>query len=183
MATNTTPTVRQLQSTLYAKAKQAKEVQVYALSAKVWREDVLWEAWQQGQAHKGAPGVDGPSLEAIVVGGQEREMSRRGHAPLRAETSRCQPVRRVELPKPTGGTGPRGMAPVEDRVVQTAMQLVLAAIFAADCPPCSYGYRPPRDANMAALAITADLYDRAWGVVEIAFPSYLTPMPHAQLMT
>ena len=67
MATNTTYTVRQLQRTLYAKAKQAKEVKFYSLYDKVWREDVLWEAWQQVKANKGAPGVDGQSIEAIVV--------------------------------------------------------------------------------------------------------------------
>ena len=45
MATNTTHTVRQLQRTLYAKAKQAKEVKFSSLYDKVWRADVLWEAW------------------------------------------------------------------------------------------------------------------------------------------
>jgi len=157
MATNTTYTVRQLQRTLYAKAKQAKEVKVYSLYDKVWREDVLWEAWQQVQANKGAPGVDGQSIEAIVVGGHEGEMSSRVHKHLRTETYRCQPVRRVDIPKPTGGTRPLGIATVEDRVVQTAMKLVLEPIFEADFHPCSYGYRPKRDAKRASLAIKEDL--------------------------
>jgi RNA-directed DNA polymerase len=183
MATNTTPTVRQLQSTLSAKAKQAKEVQLYSLYDKVWREDVLGEAWQQVKANTGAPGVDGQSIEARGVGGQAGEMIRRVHEPLRTETYRCQPVRRVDIPKPTGGTRPRGIATVEDRVVQTAMQLVREPIFDADVQPCAYGYRPKRDATMASLAIKEDRYDRAWGVVDRDVQSYCTTIPHAKLMT
>jgi group II intron reverse transcriptase/maturase len=178
MATNTTETVRQLQRTLYAKAKQAKEAQFYSLYAKVWRTDVLWEAWQQVKANTGAPGVDGQASEAIVAGGQEREMLRKLPQQLRTQTYRFHPVRRVDIPKPKGGTRPLGIATVEDRVVQTAMKLVLEPIFEADCHPCSYGYRPKRDAKMASQAIKEDLYDHAWGVVEIDFQSYFTTIPH-----
>jgi RNA-directed DNA polymerase len=139
---------------------------------------LLWEAWQQVKANHGAPGVDGQSIEAIVAGGQEGEMIRRVHEQLRTKTYRFQPVRRVDIPKPKGGTRPLGIATVKDRVVQTAMKLVLEPIFEADFHPCSYGYRPKRDAKMASLAIKEDLYDRAWGVVEIDFQSYFTTIPH-----
>jgi RNA-directed DNA polymerase len=183
MATNTPQTVRQLQRTLYAKAKQGKEVKFSSLYDKVWREDVLWEAWQQVKANHGAPGVDGQSIEARVAGGQEREMISKLQQQLRTQTYRFQPVRRVDIPKPKGGTRPLGIATVEDRVVQTAMKLVLEPIFEADFHPCSYGYRPKRDAKMASLAIKEDLYNRAWGVVEIDLQSYFTTIPHAKLMT
>jgi hypothetical protein len=45
-------------------------------------------------------------------------------------------------------------------------------VFEADFHDCSYGYRPKRDAKQASLAIREDLYNRAWGVVEIDFKSY-----------
>src|SRR5262245_26616735 len=180
MATNTTHRVRQLQRTLYAKAKQGKEVKFYSLYAKGWRKDVLWEAWQQVKANKGAPGVDGQSIEAIVAGGQEEERLRKVHEQLRTETYRFHPVRRVDIPKPKGGIRPLGIATVEDRVVQTAMKLVLEPLFEADFHPCSYGDRPKRDAKMASLAIKEDLYDRAWGVVEMDLQSYFTTIPHAK---
>src|SRR5919198_2976050 len=183
MARNKTPTVRQLQRTLYRKAKQDKAVKFYSLYDKVWREDVLWEAWQQVKANHGAPGGDGVTIEEIVEQGQEAAMIGRLAEQLRAKTYRFQPVRRVDIPKPKGGTRPLGIAVVEDRVVQTAMKLVLEPIFEADFHPCSYGYRPKRDAKMASLAIKEDLYDRAWGVVEIDFQSYFTTIPHAKLMT
>ena len=174
--------IQQLQRTLYRKAKQEKEAKFYSLYDKVWREDVLWEAWRQVRANKGAPGVDGESIEAIVTSGQEGAMVGRLQDALREKTYRFQPVRRVDIPKPKGGTRPLGIATVEDRVVQTAMKLILEPIFEADFHDCSYGYRPKRNAKMASVAIREDLYQRAWGVVEIDFQSYFTTIPHDKLL-
>src|SRR5437867_397236 len=182
MARNGTEQVRQLQRTLYRTAKQSKAVKFYSLYDKVWRIDVLWEAWKQVKENRGAPGVDGKTIEGIVSRGEEGLMLSRLQDQLRTETYRFHPVRRVDIPKPKGGTRPLGIATVADRVVQTAMQLVLEPIFEADFHPGSYGYRPKRDAKMAALAIKEDLYDRAWGVVDIDLQSSFTTIPHAKLM-
>jgi group II intron reverse transcriptase/maturase len=183
MARNKTDTVRQLQRTLYRKAKQGKEVKFYSLYDKLWRKEVLWEAWRQVKANKGAAGVDGESIEAVVVSGQEGPMINRLQHKLRAKVYRFDPVRRVDIPKPKGGTRPLGIATVEDRVVLTAMNLVLEPIFEADFHDCSYGYRPKRDAKMASMVIHDDLYRYAWGVVEIDFRSYFTTIPHDKLLT
>ena len=182
MARNKANTVRQLQRALYRKAKQEKEVKFYSLYDKVWREDVLWEAWQQVKANRGAPGVDEKSIEAIVSSGKEGEMISQLQKQLRAKAYRFRPVRRVDIPKPKGGTRPLGIATVEDRVVQTAMKLILEPIFEADFHDCSYGYRPKRSAKQASLALREDLYQRAWGVVEIDFQSYFTSIPHDKLL-
>ena len=182
MARNKTEQVRQLQRTLYRTAKQSKAVKFYSLYDKVWRSDVLWEAWKQVKANQGAPGVDSETIEGIVLRGEEELMLSRLQEQLRAKTYRFRPVRRVDIPKPKGGTRPLGIATVEDRVVQTAMKLVLEPIFEADFHPCSYGYRPQRDAKMASIAIRNDLYQRAWGVVEIDFRSYFTTIPHDKLI-
>ena len=183
MARNETYQVRQLQRTLYLTAKQDKAVKFYSLYDKLWREDVLWEAWQQVKANDGAPGVDGASIEAIVLSGKEAEMISKLREQLRTKTYQFQPVRRVDIPKPKGGVRPLGIATVEDRVVQTAMKLILEPVFEAGFHDCSYGYRPRRDAKMASKAIRADLYRRsAWGVVEIDFQSYFTTISHDKLM-
>jgi len=174
--------VRQLQRALYCKAKQEKEVKFYSLYDKVWREDVLWEAWRQVKANKGAPGIDGKSIEAIVSSGREGEMISRIGGALRSKTCRFQPVRKVEIPKPKGGTRPLGIATVEDRIVQTAMKMVLEPIFEADFHECSYAYRPERDAKKASDDIREDLYQRVWGVVEIDFRSYFDSIPHGKLL-
>ena len=183
MARSKVVQVRQLQRRLYGKAKQEGEARFYSLYDKVWREDVLWEAWRQVKANRGAPGIDGQSIEAVVETGDEAAMISRLQDQLRTKTYQFQPVRRVDIPKPKGGSRPLGIATVEDRVVQTAMKLVLEPIFEADFHDCSYGYRPRRDAKMASMAIRNDLYQRAWGVVEIDFKSYFTTIPHDKLMT
>jgi RNA-directed DNA polymerase len=124
--------VRQLQRSLYRKAKQEKEVKFYRVYDKRCREDVPGEAWRHVKANRGAPGVDGESIEALVSSGREGEMIKRLREQRRAKAYRFQPVRRVDIPKPQGGTRPVGIATGEDRVVQTAMTRILAHIFEAD---------------------------------------------------
>ena len=184
MARNETEQVRQLQRTLYRTAKQSKAVKFYSLYDKVWRSDVLREAWRQVKAsirRERRAWIVKPS-KALCRVGKKRGCSSRLQEQLRAKNYRFQPVRRVDIPKPKGGTRPLGIATVQDRVVQTAMKLVLEPIFEADFHPCSYGYRPQRDAKMASTAIRNDLYRGAWGVVEIDFRSYFTTIPHDKLI-
>jgi len=181
-ARNGADKVRKLQRALYRKSKQDKDTRFYSLYDKVWRTDVLWEAWRHVKANKGAPGVDGKAIEEIVETGQEEAMIKKLQAALREKRDRFAPVRLVEIPKPKGGTRPLGIATVEDRVVQTAMKLVREPIFEADFHDCSSGYRPKRGAKQASVAIRDDLSNRAWGVVEIDCKAYFNSMPPRKLV-
>ena len=115
MAKNETNTVRQLQRNLYRKAKQDQEVKFYSLYDKMYREDVLWEAWRQVRANRGASGVDGTTIEMLVSAEQEAAMIQTLQEQLRQKSYQFQPVRRVDIPKPQGGTRPLGIATVADR--------------------------------------------------------------------
>jgi retron-type reverse transcriptase len=119
--------------------------------------------------------------DAMVAAGHEQAMLEKLQEALRTKGSCFAPVRVVEMPKPKGGTRPLGIATGEDRMVQTAMQLVLEPIVEADLHDCSYGYRPQRAAKQASMALREDLDNRAWGVVEIDCKSYCTSIPPGKL--
>ena len=182
MANNKTNKVQQLQRNLYRRAKQDTKAKFYSLYDKVYRTDLLWNAWEQVKANGGAPGIDHQSISSIVSTNQEEQFISHIQEKLQSKSYQFQPLRQVNIPKPQGGMRPLGISTVADRVVQTAMKLVLEPIFEADFHDCSYGYRPQRNAKQASLAMMADLYNRAWAVVEIDFQSYFDSIPHHKLL-
>jgi len=148
MSLQTPDAIRTLQRKLYGKAKAESGYRFYLLYDKIWRADILRHAYDRARANDGAPGVDGVTFEQIETAGVEDWLLRLGEE-LRAKTYRCQPVRRVMIPKPGGGERPLGIPTIRDRVVQTAAKLVLEPIFEADLDPAAFGYRPERSAGEA----------------------------------
>jgi RNA-directed DNA polymerase len=108
MSLTTPDAIGTLQRKLYDKAKKEPGFRFYILYDKVWRADILLHAYRLVRANKGAPGVDGTTFEQIEAAGLENWLTRLG-AELRAKTYRCQPVRRVMIPKPGGGERPLGI--------------------------------------------------------------------------
>jgi group II intron reverse transcriptase/maturase len=143
---------------------------------------VLKEAWKQVKANRGAAGNDGVTIEQIVTTGYEEEMINELQEALKDQSYKFSSIRRVAIPKPKGGTRLLGIANIKDRVVQTAMKIVIEPIFEADFHDCSYGYRPKRNAKQASIAIKNDLYNKAATVVEIDFESYFDSIPHCNLL-
>jgi RNA-directed DNA polymerase len=95
--------VRELQSKLYRKAKSEPGFRFYQLYDKVYRKDVLLRAWTLAKANQGVPGGDGQSFEDIESEGA-REWLNGLRQELHDKTYRPQPVRRVTIPKPGGGS-------------------------------------------------------------------------------
>lgn len=174
--------VQKLQRSLYVSAKQNPKRRYYSLYDKIYRKDVLWAAWSQVKANGGSPGIDGETIESIVQSGKEAEIINSIQKKLQAKTYKFSPVKEVTIPKANGGTRPLGIATVQDRIVQTAMKVVLEPIFEADFHECSYGYRPKRGAWRATKNILNDLYDKAWGVIEVDLKSYFMNIVHWKLM-
>src|SRR5439155_18372771 len=139
MSLTTPDKIRDLQSKLYRKAKNEPGYRFYWLYDKVYREDILSHAYKLARANKGAPGVDGQSFEEIESTGWETWLTGIREA-LRNRTYRPQPVRRVKIPKLGGGERPLGIPCIRDRVVQTAVKLLIEPIIVAEVEPNTYGY-------------------------------------------
>jgi retron-type reverse transcriptase len=147
MSLATPPTVRKLQTTLHAKAKDAPHYRFYTLYDKVSRPDVLTYAYRLCRTNGGACGVDGQTFEEIESYGRTRWLDVLTTA-LREHTYRPDAVRRVMIPKPgqPGRYRPLGIPTITDRVVETAALVVLEPIFETDLQPEQYAYRPQRNA-------------------------------------
>jgi RNA-directed DNA polymerase len=93
--------------------------------------------------------VDGQSFLGIEAGVGREEWFEGIRKELGEKTYKPQLLRRVMIPKPGGGERPLGIPTIRDRVVETAVKLVVEPIFEADMEPCAYGYRPKRSAQEA----------------------------------
>ena len=119
----------------------------YSLIDKVYNKKNLYESYKSVRANKGAPGIDGVTVEAYGIN-LEEEIEKLHHE-LKTGTYEPKPVLRVEIPKPDGSKRPLGIPTVRDRVVQQAVLNILQPIFDPEFHPSSYGYRPNRTCQQA----------------------------------
>jgi RNA-directed DNA polymerase len=174
--------VRQLQRRLWSTAKRQPGRRFHALLDRIHRRDVLWEAWRRVNANRGAAGVDGQTLADIERHGVESFLEDLG-ARLRAGEYRPSAVRRRYIPKADGRQRPLGIPTVRDRVAQMAATLVLMPIFEADFHPCSYGFRPKRNATQALETLRRHGARGGNHVLDADIRDYFGSIDHDKLMT
>lgn len=181
MGLQTPDKIRTFQRKIYFKAKSEPDFRFYQLYDKVCRADILHYAYRSAKANGGSAGVDGVTFEQIESEGAEEWLSRI-RKELHAKTYKPQPVLRVMIPKPGGGSRPLGIPTVKDRVVQTAAKLVIEPIFEADLEPNTYGYRPKRSA-LDAIRMVHELLCKGYtDVVDADLSKYFDTIAHSELM-
>jgi RNA-directed DNA polymerase len=175
------PKVRELQRKLWAAAKRSPNRRFHALYDRIWRGDVLQEAWKRVRKNKGAAGIDKVTLAAVEEYGAERLLAEL-QRDLREGSYRPSPTRRVDIPKPQGGKRPLGIPTVRDRIAQQAARLILEPIFEADFTKASYGFRPRRSATEAKEELRRGfIHGRVWAL-DADIRDYFSTIDHDLLM-
>jgi len=153
----------------------------HSLIDKVYAVRTLWAAWEKVQANDGAGGVDRETIGGFARTAEKSIEELSGQ--LREGRYRPQPVRRVMIPKPgTTQERPLGIPTVRDRVVQTALRMVLEPIFEREFARESFGFRPGRSCHQALARVETLLAEGYTQVVDADLKSYFDTIPHAALL-
>lgn len=185
MAINLLETVQALQETLSLAAKQSLDRRFGALYDKVYRDDVLWQAWRLVRNNGGGPGIDGETIDYIENELGVMEFLHELRDELKNETYRPQPVKRVWIEKPgqQDAQRPLGIPVVKDRVCQTAVRLVVEPIFETNFLDGSHGFRPGRKPHDAIRVIDRGItFEGYREVVDADLKSYFDSIPQDLLL-
>ena len=158
----------------------AESIPPQALLARVLERENLQRALKQVRQNKGAPGIDGMTVDALPEYLQHHWLNLRDQ--LIAGTYKPQPVRRVEIPKPDGTTRPLGIPTVLDRFIQQAIAQVISAQWEPRFHPHSYGFRPQRSAHQAVRHVQAHIRQGWNWVVDMDLQAFFDRVNHDRLM-
>jgi RNA-directed DNA polymerase len=142
--------------------------------------DNLAQAWKRVKANKGAPGIDGMTIEDFPDHVRAHWSAVRQQ--IREGRYQPQAVRRVEIPKPGGGKRLLGIPTVMDRVIQQAVAQVLTPIFDPTFSDSSFGFRPGRNAHQAIRQVQATVKDGRNIAVDIDLAKFFDTVNHDVLM-
>jgi len=152
----------------------------FSLIDKVYNPQTLKAAWKKVASNRGAAGVDKISIKRFRAKAQFylEELERE----LRNGSFQPSAVRRVHIPKDGKKTRPLGIPTVKDRIVQTALKMVLEPIFEKEFLSTSYGFRPGRGCKDALRKVDRLLKEGYTWVLDADVKSYFDTIPHDLLM-
>ena len=132
-------------------------------------------AWKQVRANKGAPGIDGITVEDFPD--TYRDQLPEIRSSLMSGTYNPSPVLRVEIPKPDGSTRPLGIPTVLDRVIQQAIALTIGPMFDREFSDSSCGFRPGRSAHDGVRQVQRFIGQGCSVAVDMDLAKFLEPSP------
>jgi group II intron reverse transcriptase/maturase len=160
------------------------ETAPHPVDASLWERflsrENLAAALRRVEQNAGAAGIDGMRTDELRPWLKERWPEVR--ARLEAGTYRPQPVRRVTIPKPSGGTRRLGVPTALDRLIQQALLGVLTPVFDPRFADQSFGFRPGRSAHQAVEAARQSIADGASWVVDVDLDAFFDRVQHDALM-
>jgi len=159
---------------------QPESIHTQALYAQVFERGNLQRALKQVRRNKGAPGIDGMTVDELPEYLKHHWLEIR--AQLDAGTYRPQPVLRVEIPKGDGKTRPLGIPTVVDRFIQQAIAQVISAHWEPHFHRHSYGFRPQRSAHQAVREVQANIHAGYGWVVDMDLQAFFDRVNHDRLM-
>ena len=159
---------------------QPESIHTQALLAHVLDRANLQRALKQVRQNKGAPGIDGMTVDELPE-------YLRGHwleirAQLEAGSYQPQPVKRVDIPKSNGKTRPLGIPTVLDRFIQQAIAQVISAQWEPHFHRHSYGFRPRRSAHQAVREVQTNIRAGYGWVVDTDLQAFFDRVNHDRLM-
>lgn len=140
----------------------------------------LMKAYERVVRNKGAAGVDGIGVQEFKAHLQRHWPSIKGH--LMAGTYIPNAIRRVDIPKPQGGTRMLGIATLTDRLIQQAVHQILSPLFEPTFSDSSYGFRPGRSAHQAVKAAQRYISEGKRYVVDLDLSQFFDRVNHDILM-
>ena len=146
----------------------------------VVKKDNILSAWKQVKANQGAPGIDGVSIEEFPT--YARKNWRGVRQSLLQGEYHPLPVKRVEIPKDSGGTRQLGIPIIMDRKIQQAISQVLTPVFDPYFSESSFGFRPGRSAHQAVGKVLKDVRGGYRWAVEIDLEKLFDTVDHDVLM-
>ena len=164
-----------------SEAERKERMDTSSLMEQILSRENLNRAYLQVVRNKGAEGVDGMKYTEL-----KEHLEKNGEIikeQLRTRKYKPQPVRRVEIPKPDGGTRNLGVPTVTDRFVQQAIAQVLTPVYEEQFHERSYGFRPKRCAQQAILAALDMMNDGNEWIVDIDLEKFFDTVNHDKLMT
>ena len=160
--------------------RETEETDGADLLERILDRDNLNRAYKRVKANKGAPGIDGMTVEDALS--WLREHREELLEQIRQGKYKPQPVRRKEIPKPDGGVRKLGIPAVVDRIIQQATAQQLTPIFEPLFYDGSYGYRPNRSAQMAIQRVKEYAEQGYTQAVLVDLSKYFDTLNHDLLM-